>query len=766
MTQLLQDSPYNPITDEEWERFFGLCDLSHLPAERQFELNDEFRKMADEYPLYRRLIREQTAPFHVTYSEQDKSYFQQNNSVGFLQQGENRIVANLALDSNKLVRVLCHEMRHRQQEQDGLFLKDSTRENVFTAVKLTEADSHILTAQHDETQGYYFNRLRQQYGNRLNEILTDADIPFAPGLDAAQRAEARALYIDTQASEQAAAGTINLFMQPNGWETAAAAVENGLTLTGGEVSYLEGWRATYQQQAGGQSMQAISVLDSGDDALQDIDAQKAQTCIEGRFPALRGKQYFQPGLTPDALEQEGLSPALATRISEGVTYFPGTKIKKTETVKREGEGYTVRVYNRDGTAVYEGGYMADGIRDGAEIWYDDNGTPIVEQSYSNGMKSGQAVYSFAQSDKQAPVVRLEEMWKDGECVERVSVDVNGQRTPEKAGLDREDEIAQAEANSVLPTPPNWDVTLMRKGYRPHDEKANCYVKDTDVPGVQDAVFVSVGTSLSSHWGQINEQGDCIGQWYSCRLDNTIEAIVQYKDGQPEFVELYDASGTTLTGTTRFDSTGGRYCTDFYGDTETPMVEWYEKDGQKISVKKYHPNGQLSCVSDKTATTYFTPEGQVLSESCTVLRNGTEHTTIVAYYPPPEEGAGKRGPIKSIEVEHNGERRITEYREDRSVIRTTKVNADGTGTETVWGMDGTPRTKGSINEQLQRTGSWQRPGGVVTRYEDGVPIAQSKPSSGQETMALKEALAENSAGPIPENTPPQSMVRLGNDYTLD
>ncbi len=57
MAKLLRNSPYNPITDEEWRRFWDVCDLSHLSEKEQQKVRQLFQEGAENHPYYRRLIR-------------------------------------------------------------------------------------------------------------------------------------------------------------------------------------------------------------------------------------------------------------------------------------------------------------------------------------------------------------------------------------------------------------------------------------------------------------------------------------------------------------------------------------------------------------------------------------------------------------------------------------------------------------------------------------------------------------------------------------
>ncbi len=436
MTALLKNSPYNPITEAEWEHFFNLCDFSHLSLKQQERVYRLFREGAEKHPYYRRLIREQTGPFHVTYSKADRDYMHEAAARGVRFSGQNRITAEFSKSDEAVMATLFHEMRHRQQARDGVWLRESTRRNVYTANKVLEAEALNISAEASPLSNNYFSRLKDKYVGELNETIRDEDIPYAPNLTPEQKAEARALYIETQAFERANADAVTLLMQPNGYQTALYAARNGLSITAEELNRIEYWRRYYREQAN-DSLDEISVLahESGDEARRDADAAVFQSYMEARVPGLRGRDYFQPGVTSAEAQVDGLVfKENEVTLTPGVTYFPGTKRLMSKITANE-NGYTVTVYERSGRKLYDGRYDAQGRRHGRERMYDD-GKLISDYTFRADEPTGKGVRYYPDGR------RREEKFVDGRCVEKVLYNQDNVKLLEQKGEDLDNHLAE------------------------------------------------------------------------------------------------------------------------------------------------------------------------------------------------------------------------------------------------------------------------------------------------------------------------------------
>ncbi len=422
MTQLLQDSLYNPLTKADWERFWGFCNLSHLSLEYQRLIKKTLQKATDKHPYFRRLIREHDAPFHFTFSADDREQMEKGGSAAFHMPLQNRISANLNNINEHFAGYILHEIRHRQQEKEGeiyFYNAVNSKLNAFIVRKLSEAEAKNIDSENSQ-RGFYFARLKKYHVAKLRETLQESDIPYAPNLNSHQKKEARKLYIDTKAFELAAGEAITLLMQPEGFKTALVSAENGLALTASELCRIDyGWRNAYNECARQASYMAILAKESGDEAQHESEEIEFKNRMEKYIPSLKGKNYFQPGLTSDRFYSLGLLfDEDIFRPTIGITYFEGTRIKATETIKK-GRGYTISVFNKAGIKIYDGRYNEDGIRSGAENWYDDSGCPIVKRFFIKGILVGRSIYSNPKNG-----IRTEQKWVRGKCVEMLKFNKN------------------------------------------------------------------------------------------------------------------------------------------------------------------------------------------------------------------------------------------------------------------------------------------------------------------------------------------------------
>ncbi len=475
------------------------------------------------------------------------------DALGMQYTGENRITLNLNSDNSKeLLGILMHEMRHRQQEADGAWLRDSTRTNVYAANKVLEAEARNITSDVEEYSGNYFSRLKQKYIKELGESLKEDDIPYALGLTAEEKAQARRLYIETQAFERANADTITLLMQPNGRQTALCASQIGLPLTAEELESFETWRQYYRKQSIESAEDTVLGSESGDNAQRDADARAFRNYMEKQIPGLKGRDYFQSGVTTAQVYEDGLSfDSDGVQLRSGVTYFPGTQIKAQRVIANARGGYTVMVYNRSGNRIYEGQYDSAGRRHGRETWYDETGKNVTTTcSFKNGIPAGKCIRYYTDG------YRREELFVDGKKVEEVCYDKQNLKYWERKGKDLDNhEEAQT----------NYDYK--------NGKLVNSYASQTG-EWVGTAKEIEGDFEIVREYGQIQEGEKNVLMSYSERHRKTGALVCEQKR---------DTQNTELFHTTYYDEKGRKTSSGYMlADKNIPVGRWtkYNPDTKK------------------------------------------------------------------------------------------------------------------------------------------------------------------------------------------
>ena len=435
---LLKNSLYNPLTEAELNKFFSYVNLSHLTDEQQQIIHEMFKQSAEKNVWSRRLIREQNAPFHLTLSDEDMRYLFENGCTGFQATGENRIIVSLDEYSMNMANgTLLHEMRHRQQEAEKLWLYDNVREHQFIANKIMEAEAVSINC--DVNKGYdsYYERLKDHNIKEISTTIKESEIPYADDLTAEEKKQARQLYIEAKATELTMAQNIALRMQPNGVSTYTTAQKFGLTPTVEEISSIEEWRKSYNNQANS-SAYAPSIIESDITQEQNKESQYLYQYCTNRFPELKNLNFYQSGLTSEESMAYGFHTLPVQPIAEETKHRDNTTTHK-KTIVHDNNTATTTIQNEQGQKIYQCHFNQNGLRHGQEIYYDKNGNEKILKNWENGLQNGLTKYHYdlPQTTENNPenasddvIVRAEEYWQHGKKISSTLYNQKNEKTQE------------------------------------------------------------------------------------------------------------------------------------------------------------------------------------------------------------------------------------------------------------------------------------------------------------------------------------------------
>ncbi len=382
MKQLLQNSKYNPLTNEEWERFFALMDLSQVPeGKARDKIIDMFKASAQNNPLARRLFREQTAPFSISQTEDDMYDLKTSNALGL--GGSGHITWQKDLEC--VPATALHEMRHIQQFKEELWAKGSTKEIAIIANKLQEAECACISAEFDG-EDTYFKRLLLKNEYQIQNELKKSDIPYAKGLTPQEKKQAKVLYIHELAMQKTIGQYIALLMQKEGVDTVALASSYGLCLTAEELETITSWRQVYNKNAlESANFDELHSLYETNVSQEELKiAQHVKNKMIESYPELRDLPFFQTGLSKkEAFEAD--IPYDGKALRREVTYFQGTDVVLKECVIENG-GYISRVYynDKDHTLAYECFENVLEQKEGKEVYYNMAGKAVCTNYYKGG----------------------------------------------------------------------------------------------------------------------------------------------------------------------------------------------------------------------------------------------------------------------------------------------------------------------------------------------------------------------------------------------
>ncbi len=392
--QLLKNSKFNPLTEEEWNKFFSLVDFSNVSKEEENQIRKMFRDSAKKAPLTRQLIREQNAVFSISLTSDDVKTLREADALGLGGDGCITWRKDL-LTGNEIPSTVIHEMRHIQQQKENLWLTENVKEASITANKLSEAECACISSEYDGINMPIFNKLKNIYTINLNQTIKESQIPYAEGLSPEEKGQARTLYIQEQATQKALGETIALMMQENGAKTMEFASELDIRLTTEDVVILEEWRDYYKKQAMKQSESNEKIDDVGINEDEQKEIERVQNIMIKKYPVLKKRPFFKTGFTPEeALLTDTLNVSTP---STYVKYFSGSQnIQSEKKYDIQKAAYIERVYKNDSkhSLLYKSETRFDG-KENKEIYYDANGKPMIIRQYKNGYlnKEEKIVYS-------------------------------------------------------------------------------------------------------------------------------------------------------------------------------------------------------------------------------------------------------------------------------------------------------------------------------------------------------------------------------------
>lgn len=378
---LLKNSKYNPLTEEEWQRFFSLIDMSQVPESERQGIMDMFKHSADRNPVARRLYREQTAKFAISLTKKDEVELIAANALGLGGSGH----ITWLKDLEDVPSTALHEMRHIQQFEEELWASDSTREYSIIANKVCEAECAAISAEMD-SENEYFDRLRDVNFYEIKRKLREQDIPYADGLTDQEKTKARNLYIYELAMEKTIAQYMALLMQEDGLETAELANSYGVDVSAYDLENISYWREAYKNQSLEASTGAHTILEAGLSDSEKKSARHMQRAMLLRYPDLQNLPFFQTGFSGSDLKKIGAYDYKNRNVSlkQETSFFEGTRKKQIERVV-DGCFVITRVYRNDdkNSLFYE---QKEGLMtpfEKEEIFYDRQGSALTRKKYEN-----------------------------------------------------------------------------------------------------------------------------------------------------------------------------------------------------------------------------------------------------------------------------------------------------------------------------------------------------------------------------------------------
>lgn len=378
---LLRGSNCNPLTEEEWERFFSLIDMSQVPEDQREDIKQMFKKTAKRYPMARSLCREQTGKFAISLTANDEIELRAADAAGLGGSGH----ITWRRDLNDIPSTAIHEMRHIQQFEDNLWALNSTREYNIIANKMCEAECRAIS---DELEGNnsYFSRLLFVNQLEVKRALKEKDIPYADGLSAHEKTKARNLYIYEQAHKKTMAQYMALLMQEDGLETVRLASSYGVDLGADDLQLIEEWRSFYKNQALESSQNLNTIEEAGLSETEIEDAKHMHTKMIKRYPELKNLPFFQTGFSGDDLRKIGAYDDKNRKLNlqDETSFYAGTNKKEFER-KHEGTEVVSRMYRNDATnsVAFEEKEEVLPPYHKVQTYYDRQGNVILTKKFKN-----------------------------------------------------------------------------------------------------------------------------------------------------------------------------------------------------------------------------------------------------------------------------------------------------------------------------------------------------------------------------------------------
>ena len=391
---------YNPITQEEWDKFWSLVKINHLAPEVQLKLQNEIYGCIDNL-LVRKSIRRQIAQNNTVYltnEPQDINYFKKNRtSGGYTSQVANKIVLDFQRDNVSFS--FLHELLHDQQFHDNFFIESSSEEDAYIASKLCEAEAAAYSDEVEPGCFVYYSIAKEQAIENLKKSISLEQFKslnlVASDVDINQAYET---YINAEAIKLAIGKYIAVSMQPYNEEMLITAERLGTPLQAkiifapskGGISIgkpndsaiqLRNWQFSYNQQA--YNRNAVSTYTQRRvDSYMDV--QGVKNYFEEQYPVLKTENYWQRGLNHDDMRNYGYDNNSYPELKIGTEEIK--ELGLTISVMPKENGYT-KIVQKNGQKVYECEYNTQKQRHGKEIFYmvDENGFEMYSATiWKNG----------------------------------------------------------------------------------------------------------------------------------------------------------------------------------------------------------------------------------------------------------------------------------------------------------------------------------------------------------------------------------------------
>ena len=544
---LLKNSKYNPLTEEEWERFASLIDFSQVPKQERKKVLDMFKASAEVHPMVRRLYREQTASFVISLTDDDMYRLEENNCYG----DANGISVSWRRDLKEIPATAVHEILHIQQMEEKMWADNSSREFAIIANKLQESEAECVSAYLSSRSGDFFDRLvdKNEYYFKQDFKNGKLSIPYEDGLTKGEKIKARDLYIHEQAVEKSMGQYVALLMQENGAPTQEMAASFGLYLTQNELGTIEYWRKGYKEQAILFSKRNHSIHEAGLNPDEKKEAEHVRDRMVERYPVLMDLPFFQTGFSEEDALEAGIS--IDKNKKTHTTYFEGTDKVLSER-KIEDGGYVTRVYRNTGkhALIYELREDFLGRKDGKETFYDYNDQVAREMTYKNGnLLSDKGYYEdgtgYLEEYENGQLVNLTEFDKSGKVTytkdyknvveENRTVEYGAVREGIKNVIERYDEIGTYRTTV-------YNDGRCKEGYLTNDEIPVGSWKLTSTTGAVKNVFYSGKAVVDPKTGKKvaerikNPLVDLVKDGFVCGVDlETVEEDLKRLKKQ-EFVD--------------------------------------------------------------------------------------------------------------------------------------------------------------------------------------------------------------------------------------
>ena len=366
---------YNPITEKEWSQFFTYVDLKYLNANQKARLIGDIKKAAQQNVMARKLVRQhinQKNPTTITFTQDDINQMNRLDAAG-MYSTESDSIAIDDLFSDQSTTSFFHELLHDQQNATGLMPDSLSKQDMFLAGKLIEAETFALDGDF-YNQNLYYIFLKDKAIKQFRKNISKQDFEKMKIVnDGANINEAYNVFIDAEATKLAMGQSILMQMQPFGEEMIYLAEKQGVPIQQYKdaINVLHSvaqtqreWRNTYNAQSFGLSENQNTSYMVGNDAVSQKDILKKY--FETEYPYLKGKNYFQTGLNSDEKYSYGFS-STPEPLEVGIKTDAETKIQTV--VQKTSNGYHKKLVKND-KILYECSFNEDGFRNGNEKFYD------------------------------------------------------------------------------------------------------------------------------------------------------------------------------------------------------------------------------------------------------------------------------------------------------------------------------------------------------------------------------------------------------------